>query len=174
MDLLDIKEFLRDVIKYIFVIILVLFVVIYIFTFQQIVGSSMSPTLQEDDIVILNKFIYRFKDIKRGDIVSFKYDDSKYLVKRVIGLPGETIKITNNKIYIGDLILKESYINDVEIEDFDLTSLGYDKIPDDYYFVMGDNRSNSKDSREIGLIPKKSIIGKVSIRVWPFNRLGRL
>lgn len=171
MDWLEIKEFFKDTIKIIIFIIVVLFIVVYVFSITQVVGSSMYPTLKNGEVLILNKFKYRFSDIKRGEIVSLRYADTKYFIKRVIGLPGDKVYIKNNTLYINDEEFKESYISDdLEYADFSLSDLGYDKIPDDMYFVLGDNRSDSVDSREIGLIKKDEIIGKIGIRIWPINR----
>ena len=174
MDFLVVKEFFKDIFKYLLVILGVLLVVIYLITLEQVVGPSMSPTLKDGDIVVLNKFIYKFKSIKRGDIVSLNYADTKYLIKRVIGLPGEYVEIKNNQVYIGNKILKEYYLDDVEMKDFSIKNLGYDVIPDDMYLVLGDNRGNSLDSRsqKVGLISKKDIVGKVNIRLWPLNKIG--
>lgn len=174
MDMRDIKEFLKDAIKYLAVIVGVLFVVIYVVTLEQVVGPSMSPTLSEGNILILNKFIYKFKDVKRGDIVSLKNSGSKYLIKRIIGLPGESVEIKDNKVYIGDKVLNEPYLKNVTMEDFSLAELGYTEIPKDMYFVLGDNRNNSQDSRDpkVGLIKKSDILGRVKYRIWPINRIG--
>ena len=174
MDWLEIKEFIKDTIKYLLVIVGVIVFIIYIATFQQVVGPSMSPNYNNGDIVILNKFIYRFKDIDRGDVVSVYYADTKYLIKRVIGMPGDKVEIKDNKVYIGDKILNEYYLNEVTTNDFSLSSLGYDVIPDDMYLVLGDNRGNSLDSRDkrVGLVNKKDIIGRVKFRIWPINRMG--
>lgn len=175
MDLLDMKEFVKDTIKYALIVILILFIVIYVITLEQVIGPSMSPTLKSNDVVILNKFIYKFKDIKRGDIVSFNYSDTKYLIKRIIGLPGESVEIRDNKVYIGDKVLNEPYLKNIDMDDFSLyEDLGYQTIPKDMYFVLGDNRNNSKDSRniEVGLIKKSDIVGRVKVRIWPLNKIG--
>ena len=105
MDWLSIKEFLLDTLKYIVTIILILFIVLYVVSITQVVGNSMYPTLKDGEVLILNKFIYNFKDIEREDIISLRYADTKYLIKRVIGLPGEKIEIINNKLYIKYLIV---------------------------------------------------------------------
>lgn len=176
MDYLTIKEFFKDMFKYLLVILGVLLIVIYLFTLEQVVGPSMSPNLKSGDIVLLNKFVYKFKDIKRGDIVSLNYADTKYLIKRVIGLPGEYVEIKNNKVYIENKILKEYYLSDIEMKDFSIKDLGYDTIPKDMYLVLGDNRSNSLDSRDpkVGLIEKKDIVGRVKFRIWPLNKIGKV
>jgi len=168
MDWLDIKEFLKDAFKYILFIVFVLFIAIYVIGLQQIVGSSMNPTLNNNDVIILDKLTPKFVNLKRGDIISFYYDETKFLIKRVIGLPGEYIEIINNEIYINNEIIKD-YVKNFNIKDFKLEELGYDKIPEDMYFVLGDNRENSLDSRDsrVGLIKKEDIIGKKLVRIWP-------
>ncbi len=172
MDWLSIRELIIDSLKLIIVIIIILFLMLYVVSVTQVVGSSMSPTLKDEEVLILNKFQYRFFDIKRGDIVSLDYEDTKYLIKRIIGLPGETVKIVNNQLYINDKIYEEEYLaNDLNYDDFSLTDLGYSKIPEDMYLVLGDNRENSLDSREIGLIKKEDINGKISLRIWPINKI---
>ena len=172
MDWLSIRELIIDSLKLIIVIIIILFLMLYVVSVTQVVGSSMSLTLKDEEVLILNKFQYRFFDIKRGDIVSLDYEDTKYLIKRIIGLPGETVKIVNNQLYINDKIYEEEYLaNDLNYDDFSLADLGYSKIPEDMYLVLGDNRENSLDSREIGLIKKEDINGKISLRIWPLNKI---
>lgn len=174
MDWLEIKEFLRDAFKYIILIIVILVIAIYIVGLQQVVGPSMSPNLKNNDILILDKISYKFKDIKRGEIVSLYHADTKYLIKRVIGLPGEYIEYKDNILYIDGNMYKEEYLNsDVITNDFSITELGYDKIPDDMYLVLGDNREDSLDSRDkdVGLIKRSNIVGKVRARIWPLNKL---
>lgn len=172
MDWLSIKEHILDISKYIIIILCIIFFIIYIASITQVVGNSMSPTLKDGQVVILNKFQYRFFDIKREDIISLSYQDTKYLIKRVIGLPGEKIKIVDNKLYINDKIYEEKYIEEnINYENFDLKDLGYDIIPKNMYLVLGDNRKNSLDSRKIGLIKKEDIKGKIFFRFWPINKL---
>lgn len=172
MDWLSIKELIIDSLKLIIVVIIILFLMLYVVSVTQVVGSSMYPTLKDGEVLILNKFQYRFFDIKKGDIVSLDYEDTKYLIKRIIGLPGETVKIVDNKLYINDKIYEEEYLSDdLQYDDFSLTDLGYSKIPENMYLVLGDNRENSLDSREIGLIKKEDINGKISLRIWPLNKL---
>jgi len=172
MGWLDIREFLFDGIKYIVIIFLIMFVIFYVASITQVVGNSMNPTLKNGEVLILNKFKYRFSEIKREDIVSLQYADTKYLIKRVIGLPGEKVEIKNNILYINDKKYREDYLPDnLSYDDFSLEDLGYKKIPKDMYFLLGDNRENSLDSRKIGLINKKDIIGKIVMRFWPINRI---
>lgn len=174
MDIRDVVEFLKDTVKYIIVIILVIFIVMYVVTIQQVLGPSMKNTLNQDDLVLLNKIAYRFGNIKRFDILSFNYSDTKYLVKRVIGLPGEKVEYKNNILYINDQEIKESFLSkEIVTEDFSITDLGYETIPKNMYLMIGDNRENSLDSRDpkVGLINKKDVIGKVTIRFWPLNKI---
>lgn len=172
MDWLSVREFLLDTIKYVITIFLILFIVLYVVSITQVVGSSMHPTLKDGEVLLLNKFKYRFVDVKREDIISLKYADTKYLIKRVIGLPGEKVEIINNQLYINDKIYQEDYLKkDLNYKDFYLKDLGFDKIPSDMYLVLGDNRENSLDSRKIGLIRKKDINGKISLRIWPLNKI---
>ena len=172
MDMRSIKEFLKDTLKYLIVIFVVLFIFLYIFSFQQIIGSSMEPNLSNGNLIFLDKVIYKIKKPLRGDIISFSYSDTNNLIKRVIGLPGEYVSIKNNKIYIDNKELVEYYLKDQINNDFELSSLGYDKIPDNMYFVLGDNRTDSVDSRDsrVGVISSKDIIGKVRFVIWPINK----
>ena len=168
MDLREVKEFIIDSSKMILTVVAVLVFIMYIATLQQIVGSSMSPTYESREVVILNKLHYRLFSIKRFDIISFEYDSTKYLIKRVIGLPGDIIEYKDNVLYVNGEEIEEEYLpKDIKTENFSLASLGYDKIPEDMYLVLGDNREDSLDSREIGLITKKDILGKVSLKIWP-------
>lgn len=174
MDWLEIKEFFKDAFKYFVLVFIIIIVAVYIVGFQQVVGSSMSPTLENGNILILDKITYRFTDIDRGDVIALYSEESKYLIKRVIGLPGEKVEFRNNKLYINNLLVEETYLdNSISTDDFSLSSLEYDIIPEDMYFVVGDNRSDSQDSRdpEIGLIAKKDIVGKARIRIWPINQI---
>lgn len=173
MDWLSFKEFIKDSLKYIIFIIVVLVIALYVVGLQQVVGPSMQPTLKNNDVVILDKISYRFTDIKRGDIVALYYADTKYLIKRVVGLPGETISFNNNTLYIDDKMYNENYLSkDTITDNFDLSTLGQNKIPEGMYLVLGDNRSNSMDSRnpDVGLIKKENIIGKVRLQIWPLNK----
>jgi len=170
MDWLDIKEFIKDMLKYFICIIIIFIIALYVVGLQQIVGNSMEPTLKNGDVIVINKLSDNYK---RGDIVSLYHDDTKYIIKRIIGLPGESVEIKDSKIYINGKVIKD-YIENTNMINFSLSKLGYDKIPEDMYFVMGDNRNYSFDSRMIGLIPKEDIVGKKVIRIWPlFTKKSR-
>lgn len=168
MDLREVKEFIIDSSKMILTVVAVLVFIMYIATLQQIVGSSMSPTYESREVVILNKLHYKLFKIKRFDVISFEHDSTKYLIKRVIGLPGDTVEYKDNVLYVNGEEIEEEYLTEnIKTENFSLASLGYEKIPEDMYLVLGDNREDSLDSREIGLISKKDILGKVSLKIWP-------
>lgn len=171
MDFRSIKEFVKDMIKYGFIAITVLLTIIYIVSLQQVVGPSMSPNYRDGDILILNKLHYHIQKPKRFDVVAVKYKDTKYFIKRVIGLPGETVEYQNGILYINGKQVEEKF-KTTKTDDFKLEDIGYDIIPKDYYLVIGDNRENSLDGRakEVGLIHKKDFIGKVFIRIWPIGR----
>lgn len=176
MDWLSIKEFIRDTIKYVLLVVIVFVVAVYVVGLQQVVGPSMQPTLNNGDVIILNKISYKFTNIKRKDIVSLYDEESKYLIKRIIGLPGEYIEYKDNKLYVNNGLINEDYLKENMPTNFKLTDLGYNKIPEDMYLVLGDNRSNSLDSRDpkLGLVHKKNILGKVSFRIWPLNKISKL
>lgn len=168
MDYREIKEFFFDSIKYIIGIILIICFLMYVATLQQVVGPSMSPNLKNSDLLILNKAVYKLREPKRGEVISFEYTGTKYLIKRIIGLPGESIEVKNNILYIDGKPFEEDYLDSSVItKDFKL----YEKIPKDSYFVMGDNRMDSMDSRDFGPIKEKDIIGKVLFRIWPINKI---
>lgn len=134
----------------------------------QISGDSMSPTLEHDEIVILVKT----KEFNRGDLIGFYYQ-GKILLKRVIALPDDEVAIdAEGNVYVNGEVLEEPYVTDKGLGDCDL-EFPY-KVPGTGYFVLGDQRSNSVDSRNsvIGAISQDDIIGKVFIRVWPFSRFG--
>ena len=165
MDFRELNEFLKDTFKYLLVIVGVFLVVMFVVTFQQVIGPSMDPTLHEGDVLLLDKLSYRFFKPSRNDIVVIE-EDSKNMIKRIIGLPGETISYKDNILYIDGESYKETTI-DVETADFGPVTLGSDE-----YFVMGDNRINSMDSRDFGPVEKKHIVGRVALRIWPFNKFG--
>jgi signal peptidase I len=106
--------------------------------------------------------------MKRFDVIAFNYADTKYLIKRVIGLPGDKVEYKNNVLYVNDKKIEEDFLNGHRTNDFNTLSLGYEKIPEGKYLVLGDNRENSLDSRSFGLIDEKDILGKVTIKIWPF------
>ncbi len=143
---------------------------------MQVDGESMYPVLSDGDQLIIDKVSYQFKDPKRFDVVvfPFQYRDGTCLIKRVIGLPGETVRITDGQVYINGRLLDDPYGYE-PIRNAGLAS-GLVTLGKDEYFVLGDNRNNSTDSREpsIGNITRSSIIGRAWMRVWPLNGLRLL
>ncbi len=175
MDFREIKEHIKDISIYIIIILAVVFCVQYVTTIQQVMGPSMEPTLYEGQAILLNKLAYRIGKINRGDIVVLSHG-GKFMVKRVIGLPGEKIEYKDNVLYVDGEPYKEKYLgSDVITEDFSIETLKNSEsetIPKDMYLVLGDNRPNSDDCRAWGTINKKDIIGKSMIRIWPINKIG--
>ena len=163
---------IKNVLSYVIVIVIALLIKNYIFTPVKVNGSSMEPTLKDGDIMILNEIGYRLNGVNRFDIVVVKKNgESDRIIKRVIGLPGETVSYKDNKLFINGEKVEEDFNHDIT-HNFDLSEINETVIPDDYYFVVGDNRGNSKDSRMIGLISKSEIKGKTSLIIYPFNKIG--
>ena len=164
------KSTKKELIIYGSIILAIILLRTFIITPVRVNGTSLNETLEDGEIMILNKIDYTFNEINRYDIVVVKTEDSK-IIKRVIGLPGETLKYENNTLYINGKETEEPYLTE-ETEDFNITELGYDKIPQDCYFVMGDNRNNSSDSRIIGCVKKENIEGSASLVIYPFKEAG--
>ena len=166
-------KYFKEFLPYIIVIIIVFLLRQFIVSPIQVVGSSMVPNLNDKELMLLDKISYKFNDIKRFDIVVVNNQD-RPIIKRVIGLPGESVKYEDNKLYINGEEVEENFSKNGETGDFDISDLGYEKIPDDYYFVVGDNRINSKDSRVIGLINKDDIEGQAFFVLYPFDKFGKV
>lgn len=160
----------KNVLSYVIVIVVALLIKEFIFSPIKVNGTSMYPTLNDGDIMILNEIGYYLNGVNRFDIVVVKTDDDR-IIKRVIGLPGDRIVYKDNILYVNDEEVKEEFTHDIT-HNFTLSEIGYDVIPDGYYFVVGDNRGNSHDSRSIGLISKNQIKGKTSFVIYPFNKFG--
>jgi signal peptidase I len=143
-------------------------ILIVTFGFQvaRVEGQSMAPTLEDQDRLIVNKLVYRLAEPRRNDIVMLYYplNPDKSFVKRVIAEEGDTVRIVDGLVYVNDVPLPDDYVPS-EFRSHD--DWGPQIIPEGYYFVMGDHRSNSSDSRHWGMVPKKYIIGRVQLRWWP-------
>lgn len=158
------KNYIKEFLPYFIVILVVIFIKIFVFSPIRVNGASMNPTLNDKDIMILDEISYRFSEIERFNIVVVKEED-EYLIKRVIGLPGEKIEYKDNKLYVDGKYIKENFKH-METMDFS-TALGEDE-----YFIMGDNRTNSTDSRIFGPVSRDEIIGKTSLTILPISRFG--
>lgn len=166
------KENIKKILPYIIIVLIVLFIKIFIVTPIKVNGESMLPTLNEKDIMILNKTAYYFNEPKRFDIVVVNMKD-EYLIKRVIGLPGEAIEYIDNTLYVDGKKVKEPFKHG-KTDDFNIEKLGSDKVPENTYLVLGDNRQNSLDSRELGFIKEEQLLGKTNLIVLPFNRISKV
>ena len=172
------KEIIKELAGWLLYIVLIIALTWIVVTFvgqrTEVSGSSMETTLSDKDQLIVDKMTYRFRDPKRYDIVVFpyQYQDNTYYIKRIIGLPGETVQILSGMVYIDGMRLDEHYGNEI------MENLGIAEEPltlgEDEYFVLGDNRNNSSDSRasDVGLIHRKDLIGRAWIRVWPLSQIG--
>lgn len=163
---------IKEYIPYVIVIILVVLIRTFLVTPARVDGSSMEPTLQNNNLVILNKLDYRLNSIERFDVVVIDVGNEK-IIKRIIGLPGETVEYADNNLFINGFLVKENFTHK-STKNFKLGDIGYQKISGDKYFVVGDNRGNSADSRMIGLIDKKQILGSVSFRFFPINKINKV
>lgn len=160
-----VKELLETVI---IALILAFFVRSFVVESFVVDGRSMEPTLINHERLFVNKFIYRFQSPSRGDVVVFRYprDPSRDFIKRIIGLPGETIEIRSGVVFIQGIALEESYITNLPPG-----SMTERIVPEGHVFVLGDNRSNSEDSRFFGYLPQVNIKGKAFMVYWPTENL---
>ena len=171
-----VKELISTVLYLALVVALTFLFVQYVGQRTHVNGDSMNNTLLDGDNLIVDKISYRFKDPERFDIIVFpyQYQEDTFYIKRIIGLPGETVQIEDGIIYIDGEILEESYGKEM------MNSAGIASQPielgEEEYFVLGDNRNNSRDSRDpsVGMIQEDQIIGKAFIRIWPFEKFGIL
>lgn len=159
-----------------------IFVVSYLFLFQphQVKGTSMDPNFHNEEFLLTDKLSYRFNEPKRGDVVIFKAppsepcaeDECEY-IKRIIGLPGENVRISSGNIYVNNEKLTEPYLDNIKTNSGSYFTEGKNVLlPENYYFVSGDNRNHSRDSREFGPIKKEAIVGKALLKYWPPQAIG--
>jgi signal peptidase I len=149
------------------------FIIIFIYQPVKVEGTSMMPSLDDQERIFVNKFVYRLEPIERGDIVVFKYprDPSKSYIKRVIGTEGDHIRIDAGQVFVNDVQLDEDYVPAAYA---DARSYPEIIVPPHHYFVLGDHRSMSQDSREFGPVSQNLIYGKAVFGYWPMDKLGRV
>jgi signal peptidase I len=152
---------------------LALVIIIFLYQPVKVEGTSMAPLLSDQERIFINKFVYRFEAIHRGDVVVFWYplDRSKSFIKRVIALPGEIVEIRQGILYVDGKATAEPY---VPPQYEDLSDFGPVRVPDDCYFVMGDHRISSNDSRVFGPVASRFIYGRAVFAYWPVDHFGSL
>jgi signal peptidase I len=149
------------------------FIIIFLYQPVKVEGTSMMPSLYDQERIFVNKFVYRLEPIERGDIVVFHYprDPSKSFIKRVIAIGGDRVRIDSGKVYVNDEAVDEDYVVPVYADQRSLTEI---IVPADSFFVLGDHRSMSNDSRDFGPVATSYIYGKAVFGYWPADRMGRL
>ncbi len=152
---------------------LALVIIVFLYQPVKVEGTSMAPLLSDQERIFINKFVYRFEPIERGDVVVFWYplDRSKSFIKRVIGLPGETVEIRHGVVYVNAQSIAEPY---VPPQYEDMGDYGPVRVPSDSYFVMGDHRISSNDSRVFGPVSNRYIYGRAVFAYWPVDHFGSL
>lgn len=168
------QELLEWILYILVIIVLTYLIITFVGQRTKVDGHSMEPTLSHGDNLIIDKISYRFHDPERYDIIVFPYQhaDNTYYIKRIIALPGETIQIKNGYVYINGVKSDEHYGKELILD----AKMAADPIVlgDDEYFVLGDNRNNSSDSRDpsVGVLHRKQLIGKAWVRIYPFDTFG--
>jgi signal peptidase I len=152
---------------------LALVIIVFLYQPVKVEGTSMAPLLSDQERIFINKFVYRFEPIERGDVVVFWYplDRTKSFIKRVIGLPGESVEIRHGAVYVNGKVVPEPY---VPPQYEDLSDFGPVRVPKDSFFVMGDHRISSNDSRVFGPVSSRFIYGRAVFAYWPVDHFGSL
>ena len=152
---------------------LALVIIVFLYQPVKVEGTSMAPLLSDQERIFINKFVYRFEPIQRGDVVVFWYplDHSKSFIKRVVGLPGETVEIRQGVLYVNGKVIPEPYVPPQYEDTSDF--LPY-TVPKDQFFVLGDHRISSNDSRVFGPVPSRYIYGRAVFAYWPVDHFGSL
>lgn len=166
----DVQVWVRDI-----VISIAIAVVVIVFLYQpvKVEGTSMMPWLHDQERIFVNKFVYRFEDIRRSDIVVFRFplDPNKSYIKRVVGLPGDEVELIRGELFINGQRVEEPYVP----EEFqDSSTYPPTKVSADHYYVLGDHRNTSNDSRTWGTVPREFVVGKAVFAYWPMDRFGVL
>jgi signal peptidase I len=164
----ELRAWFRDIL---FAFAVAIFIVIFVVQPVKVEGTSMQPRLVDQERIFVNRFIYRFQDIRRGDIVVFWYpkDRSKSFIKRVLGVPGDEVEICEGSVYVNGTRVKEPYLKP-EFQDY--RSFKKVTVPPGQYFVLGDHRNSSNDSRSWGFVVRPLIYGKAIFSYWPVSRVG--
>jgi len=156
-------------------VVIAIIVILFLYQPVKVEGTSMMPSLIDQERIFINKFVYRFgiTDIGRGDMVVFWFpgDPTKSYIKRIIGVPGDTVEVSEGTVYVNGNALAESYVPE---EYRDHISMTRRTVPADQFFVLGDHRSSSNDSRNWGMVPRSFIYGKAVFVYWPLDRIGLL
>ena len=171
------KSFFRDTLEIVFLALALYLVIQYAVQTVHVLGSSMYATLYNNDLLVASKISYKLHPPQRGDIIIFKPPDPdvRDFIKRVIAVPGDRLRIDHGTVYINGEILEEPYLPEKWTYNNSWPATGQDYVlPPDHYFVMGDNRNHSSDSRVFGPIDASSILGKAEVRIWPLNEFGLL
>ena len=167
-------ELLSWLIYIVIVVILSLGIITFIGQRTKVSGHSMETTLSDGDNLIVDKISYRFRDPERFEIIvfPFQYEEHTYYIKRIIGLPGETVQVIDGYVYINGEVLDENY--GLEVMDDPGIAAEPITLGEDEYFVLGDNRNHSSDSRDpsVGVLHRNDIMGRAWIRIWPFDKFG--
>ena len=165
-------HWLRDLL---FSVVLAIIVILFLYQPVKVEGTSMMPTLDDQERIFINKFVYRFhfEKIDRGDTVVFWFpgDPSKSYIKRVIGMPGDRVEVHDGSVIVNGRLLEEDY---VPLEYRDQSEMRPTTVGSDEYFVLGDHRSSSNDSRTWGMVPRRYIYGKAVFIYWPLEKMGLL
>ena len=164
------SEYRENVEAFAIAVLTILFIMVFVVQSFLVKGNSMDNTLQDGERLLVNKFIFKIRPPKIGDIIVLKYpkDPSKKFIKRVIGVPGDRIYIENSKLYLNGTEINEPYIKEKMYQDFEFV-----EVPERTVFVMGDNRNASKDSRDpdVGFVPYENLVGKAVFIFWPFHKI---
>ncbi len=166
----EFKGWLKDIIL---AVVIAFLMVVFLYQPVRVEGTSMQPELLDQERIFVNKFVYHFEEIHRGDIVVFWYpkDPSKSFIKRVVGVPGDMVSIREGQVYINSGLLEERYVprGYQDVDSYPATT-----VKEGHYYVLGDHRNASNDSRSWGLVPRKYIYGKAVFRYWPVEKAGFL
>jgi len=154
-------------------VVVLLSIIFFLYQPVKVEGGSMEPGLEDQERIFINKLVYRFESIERGDIIVFRYprDTHKSFIKRVIGVPGDRIRISSGHVFVNGQELSEPYVPD---DYLDARSFDEIVVPNNAYFVLGDHRSMSNDSREFGPVMRSYIYGKAVFGYWPMEKMGIL